>query len=240
MATIEEVLTEAALYCQKNKPEESCGLILKRGFEHYFVPQENISLNNKQTSFAIDTNVIREAFASGDLYAVLHSHFSFTGFSQTDIAFQKKMGVPWVLLDFTDTPYSVKWLRTEKETKPLYGRDFLFGVYDCYTFVKDWYKQEMDIELSDYQRVDNFAKKGLEPYLENFESEGFLEVPISEMQRGDVLFLKLDSNRVSHAAVYVGNNLIGHHLTGKVSKTDVFGKFYRDRLVKVVRHSLAR
>lgn len=238
--TLDEVLAVATNYCKKLYPEEACGFILKTGDEFSFSPQENITVNDKKTNFTISTNALSQVFEEGTLYALLHSHTTYlTDFSTTDRTFQAKMGIPWVLIDITSPKRpNVKWLTREKEVLPLYGRKFLFGVYDCFTFVRDWYKEEFDIELNDYQRVDNFAKRGFEPYLDNYKREGFLEVPFNMLSYGDVLLLKLDDNAVSHAAVYVGDNLIAHHLTGRLSKKDFLGSYYKDRLVKVVRHKL--
>ncbi|WP_346729217.1 NlpC/P60 family protein, partial [Enterobacter bugandensis] len=40
----------------------------------------------------------------------------------------------------------------------------------------------------------------------------------------------------NHAAVYVGDNIILHHLFGHLSSRTPYGKYYRDRTVRVVRH----
>ena len=36
------------------------------------------------------------------------------------------------------------------------GRKFRFGVTDCYTMVRDFYKREFGIELRNYARYDKF------------------------------------------------------------------------------------
>ena len=35
---------------------------------------------------------------------------------------------------------------------PLLGREWVWGVTDCWSLVVDWYKEEKGIKLKDYQR----------------------------------------------------------------------------------------
>jgi NlpC/P60 family. len=48
--------------------------------------------------------------------------------------------------------------------------------------------------------------------------------------------MKLNSSVTNHAALYVGDNLILHHAYGQLSSRTPYGKYFRDRTVRIVRH----
>ena len=76
---------------------------------------------------------------------------------------------------------------------PYVGREFVHGVVDCYSLVRDWYAREWGIELRDYDRRDQWWDHGENLYLENFQKEGFHKIPVEELQRGDALLMQLVS-----------------------------------------------
>lgn len=116
----------------------------------------------------------------------------------------------------------------------LYGRKFIHGMTDCYGFVRDWYQQELGIELPNYNRTDGWWNEGANLYIDNFEHAGFYQV--DDLQVGDVIVMQINATVPNHAGVYLGDGLIGHHLYGRLSSKDVYGQFYRDRTTHIVRH----
>lgn len=236
-SSVESLYDEIIYYCQSKAPEEACGFIFLENGQYSFKAVENTYPGDKSEYFAIATKDVVEATTSGNLYAVVHSHTKTdSAFTQWDVAFQKKQGVPWMLVNIAKEP-SVHWLRNKKTENTLYGREYVWHVNDCYSFIRDWFEQEQGILLNDYVRQEDFAERGQELYLDNFAKEGFSEVPFSSIQYGDVLLFKLKGNDItSHAGVYVGDNLIAHHLNGRLSKRDFLGTYYKNRLSCVVRH----
>ena len=235
--SVETLYDEIIAYCQTKLPEEACGFIFKDGDTYSWKGFENIYEGDKSQFFAIAPSDTNDAYTSGKLYAVFHSHTQTKDvFSQADVESQKRTGVAWVLFNIHGKP-EVYWLKNEKKYRPLYDRPYVWHVYDCYSFIKDFYKQEFDIFLNDYVREENFFDKGQELYLDNFEKEGFHEVPLTSIKYGDILLFKLaNSDVTSHAGVYMDNNIFAHHLNGRRSKKDLLGRFYKDRISKVIRH----
>ncbi|WEU67280.1 C40 family peptidase [Xanthomonas phage JGB6] len=123
---------------------------------------------------------------------------------------------------------------------PLVGREFHHGILDCYTLVRDYYQQEMNITLKDYERADGWWERGENLYMKNLEDCGFYQVSEREIKVGDMILMQIRSNEPNHAGVYLGDGLFLHHLYGRLSSRDVYGGYWRDATRFVVRHKDAK
>ena len=56
------------------------------------------------------------------------------------------------------------------------------------------------------------------------------------MREGDVLLMHIGGPITAHAAVYVGDNLIGHHLKGRLSSKEILSDYYKRRITRIIRH----
>lgn len=118
---------------------------------------------------------------------------------------------------------------------PLVGREWCYGVHDCYAIVRDHFQMELGIELPDFERDPKSEKNNLLPYI---EESGFEEA--QGLQRHDVLVLQINSpDFPNHCAVYLGDGLMVHHLQNDISKIQPYieGRgYYFDRCWGVYRH----
>jgi len=111
-------------------------------------------------------------------------------------------------------------------------------VLDCYSLIRDWYRQERGIDLPDFTRFDEWWRRGENLYLDNFSGAGFHEVESSDMNPGDVLLMQVASPVPNHAAIYLGDGLILHHLQGRLSSRDVYGGYWQKITTHTLRHQL--
>lgn len=120
----------------------------------------------------------------------------------------------------------------------LVGLPFVHGSTDCYGIVRRIYKDNWDIELTDYARPDGWWDMGMNLYMEHFYDEGFRSVdePISKIEEGDVLLLAIKSEVANHAGVYVGNGLVLHHYYGRLSEVRSMNGVFRNALCAHIRH----
>ena len=112
----------------------------------------------------------------------------------------------------------------------------MHGLVDCYSLCRDWYKREWGLDLHNYERRDQWWENDQNLYLDNFEKEGFRRIPVSELQRGDALLMQLSSPVPNHAAIYIGDQQILHHIQGRLSSRDVFGGYYLKNVSCALRH----
>ena len=230
----EELKKDILLHAKDELPKECCGLIIVRKGRTKYKPCKNVSDIPKET-FILATNDYVKAEEEGEIVAVVHSHpFAQPEPSIADKVACEKSNLEWFIVN----PTIEKWgyCKPSGFKLPLVGREFSFGIIDCYTLVRDYFKQELNIEMRDYFREDYFWEKGISLYEDNFEKEGFKKVPIKEIKKHDLLFMHLESNIPNHAAIYLGDQQILHHLNMRLSSRDVLGEYYMKNTAFVARH----
>lgn len=218
-------------HAQQCLPLEACGLlVLQNGVETY-IPCTNAATD--QDHFLLPRETYDRIRGQWPVVAVCHSHPQGPpGLSEFDLGALAEGEVAWYVLDvptgaiYGEVPPSWK--------APLLGRPFIYGTTDCYTLVRDYYAREHKIYLPEYRRKEGWEKQGLNLYAENFEPAGFLPVPLGELRPGDALLMQIHASVPNHAAIYIGDNQILHHLLGRLSSREVYGGYYR----KVVTHAL--
>ena len=221
-------------HAQNADPRECCGLVaVVKGRRRYF-PCRNIA-DTPDEHFVLNGEDYAQVEDQGEIVAIVHSHPTTNPTpSDADRVACEKSGLPWFIVN----PKTEAWGYCEPSgfELPYVGREFVFGVVDCYSLVKDWYGKEFGLQLNDYQRRDLFWERGENPYLDNFHREGFQKVPFDELQYGDALLMQLGSSLPNHAAIYIGDQQILHHIQGRLSSRDVLGSYYAKNTAMVLRH----
>ena len=224
----------AEAHAKDEAPRESCGLVVVvKGRERYW-KCNNIATEDEQ--FVLDPHDYAAADDAGEIVAVVHSHPNcHPNASMADMAAMEASGLPWsiygVAVDhwkhYTPTGYKA----------PLVGREWCYGALDCYALARDWYKENMQLELSDYERKGEWWNKGLNTFVDNFENEDFVAVdPESEPQYGDALLMQLQSPVPSHVAIYLGDDIILHHMRNRLSSRDLLSGYYMKNVTHILRH----
>jgi proteasome lid subunit RPN8/RPN11 len=221
-------------HAQNEDPRECCGLVaVVKGRRRYF-PCRNIA-DTPDEHFVLNSEDYAQVEDQGEIVAIVHSHPTTNPApSDADRVACEKSGLPWFIVN----PKTEAWGYCEPSgfELPYVGREFVFGVVDCYTLCRDWYGKEFGLQLSDYERRDGFWERGENLYLDNFYREGFRKIPFEELQHGDALLMQLGANLPNHAAIYIGDQQILHHIQGRLSSRDVLGSYYAKNTAMVLRH----
>lgn len=127
-----------------------------------------------------------------------------------------------------------------KELEPFCNHDYEQGITDCYSLVRDFYKERYQIEITNYARpLDWTLDPNLDFFTQKFQREGFEDTGNSpyRVRFGDVLMMRIArSEVVNHVAIYVGRQKILHHLQGRPSEVVDYSDKWLFRVVRVVRH----
>lgn len=233
------VKKQALLHAKDQFPRESCGLLQVVGGRQRYFRCNNIATTPEE-HFILDPDSYEEAERLAPIIGLIHSHpCTQPTPSEADKVSCEKSNLPWYIVN----PQTEEWASCEPNGFELgyVGRQFNHGVVDCYSLVRDFYKREFNIELYDYFRRDNWWEGDENLYMDNFEKEGFKEIPLKEITYGCVILINLESNKANHAAIYIGkenedNNKILHHVQGRLSSIDMYGGYYLINTSKVLKH----
>jgi len=207
---------EALNHAKVEDPKECVGLLLNiRGKEKYF-PCRNLSMTAHQC-FIIDPEDYVKADNTGEIKAIVHSHPVTPPFpSEADKLGCEQSKLPWHIVN----PKTEQWGYCEPcgYKPPLKGRPWVWGVTDCWSLVRDFYKEEKNIELLDYERPVTPQEFNDVPLFERYaERTGFKELdPNETLKNGDILLMSIMYNTLNHVAIFLDGDVL-HHLTDRLS-----------------------
>ena len=215
---------EIIKYLFDKYPEEACGLLVNQKGKQVWIPCENTA-EDKKENFIISSADYLKASLTGDLMAIIHSHPDASPEpSEHDKKTSNFLGIPYIIYSL---PEVQKYTYTPDYSRnPLLGREYEFGKNDCWSLVRDWYNEEKNIKLKDWDRPttpQEFLEKPL------FEScawrTGFRELRSDEkLQNGDVLLMSIMHPTLNHVALFFDGDVI-HHLTDRLSCREPYSEW---------------
>ncbi len=215
---------DALVHAKEQDPKESCGLLIEiKGKEKYF-PCKNLSTYSQQC-FIIDPNDFIKAEESGNILAVIHSHPVTPPIaSQADKISCENSELPWHIVN----PKTEQWGYYEPSgyKPPLIGRHWVWGITDCWSLVRDWYKETKGIILRDWDRPTTPEEFIADPMFERCAwRTGFRQLrPEEKLQNGDLLFMSIMATGLNHVAIFLDGDVL-HHLADRISCKEPYNQW---------------
>ena len=229
-------INEAIQHARETYPAESVGFFyVRKGRMRY---HRAINISPEPDRFMVAPDEYAAVESDGEIVALVHSHPNASALpSVLDQHAHAASGLDWLIVGLllVDGEAETHFMPACTEQPSLYGRTFVHGVNDCYSFIRGWYAEQRGVVLLDFARGDDWWHKGENLYVENFAKAGFAVVDTPQI--GDVLLMTIGAGVPNHAAIYAGDNQIEHHLYGRLSCRDVYGQFYRDRTTHALRYN---
>lgn len=225
----------ARSHALSERTKEVCGLVaIVKGRERYF-PCRNRAANASEM-FILDPDDYAAAEDAGQIIEVFHSHpYSAATASEADRVGCEKSGLPWSICN----PNLNTWDYIEPcgFRAPLVGREWVWGLTDCWSLVRDWYT-ENGIPLRDWERPTDPRDFERAPFFDNcWKDAGFTHITqTDDLRRGDAVLLSLTKPGLDHVGVYVGDQRLLHHIKGRLSSHDIYGDWLQKRTEKILRH----
>jgi len=238
---------QAKKHSIKNATEEVCGLIISKDNNLVYIAARNIA-ENKKNHFAIDPNSYMYAASIGKVVACFHSHIKNTSFSWTDINNSFKLNLPYYLYDIKEDKMKYFSPIDHKEYKKYLYLKFNYGKNDCFSLIRSFYKNQLNIEISDpeqdramkYMPPENCLIWSREKYKQWANENNLLDIDvndISQLKKYDILvFNGLNKGEPNHGMIYIGNELVLHHPFNDISKIESIRKAHFKFLKFTIRH----
>ena len=227
---------EAIKHIQECMPKESCGLLaIIKGKETYW-PCKNIAESGFEY-FVIDPDDWAECEDTGEIIGIVHSHPVGSCYpSDNDKASCEHLGLPWYI-------YSVE-NKEWHNFKPcgyksgLFGRTWIWGKYDCWSLITDYFLEKKQINLKFWKRPKNMKTFCKNPYFEEvLTGSGFIEVSKDNINNDDVLLMQGANEKLNHVALYIGDQTILHHNIRQLSCRELYDLKYIKLTKKVYRYA---
>ena len=127
-------------------------------------------------------------------------------------------------------------LEPKKNFYPLIGREYKFGVKDCFEALRDWLASEdINIPCREPFEDDWWEKEDLNYFTEE-NIKNWNHIKVEEPTKNDVLIFQVDAQIPNHCGVYLGNDIFFHHAVNRLSCRDNLYPFWIKYLVGIYRY----
>ena len=207
---------DALLHAKEQDPKESCGLLLNvRGKEKYF-PCQNLAITSHQC-FIMNPEDFVAGDSLGEIIGIVHSHpITPPIASEADKISSEQSNLPWYIVN----PKTELWGKyTPSGYKPdMIGLPLVWGITDCWSLVRRFYKEKLNIELRDWVRPTTPEEFQNDPMFERCAKKaGFFELEKDEkLKNNDCLLMSIGGVGLNHVAIFVDGDVI-HHLRDRLS-----------------------
>lgn len=217
------VIRDALAHAKEVFPEECCGAVIREEYVRFENKADKPDINpdsNTLNSFVINDPSFYAANAAGDVQAVIHSHDKDPHASIEDQQQQMALDLPFGLINLVNraVTHCVFW-GDSLPVEPLMGRHFVYGVWDCFSLVRDYFRVKLGLLMPNVPREYGFWLRGesmFEKWFDSFDAE---PVDKAHIRPNDILLYNLHGTRfLNHCAVYQENGLVLHHFENHVSQ----------------------
>jgi len=218
----------------KEYPREACGVFSVVKGKKKYIPCTNVAEDDED--FILDSQEYLKLKRTTDIVGIVHSHPDATPEpSETDIKYCNAVGIPYYIFSYPDM--ELKIVQPKTNTVDLYGREYEFGVKDCFEALRD-YLQTQKIHIPPRALFeDDWWEKDLDYFTDEIISEwSHKPVPLSDLKINDVLIFNVLDNIGNHCGVYIGNDCFYHHAVNRLSCRESLFPTWHKYLVKAYRY----
>ena len=227
-------LDEIQEHFKKWYPREGCGVLAAVKGKVKWFPCNNVAEGDND--FVIDSKQYIDIGHRADIVGIVHSHpDASTEPSESDIKYCNTIGIPYYIFSYPEMDLNI--IEPERDTKSLFGREYEFGVNDCFEAMRD-YLASQNIAIPPRAAFeDDWWEKSLDYFTDEIIKDyGYTRVE-DNMQKNDVIIFKINAAVGNHCGVYLGNDIFYHHAENRVSCRENIYPFWKRHISGVYRHA---
>lgn len=240
-----EILNTIVKDSETHFPEESCGLVIDDSIVY---PCINCHTKDRKEHFKISNSDYLKASKIGKkITHVYHSHTSWKKeFSILDKMISEEFNIKLILYHCPDK--SFLFYDPTGYQNPYIGKRFRWGINDCFSLVKLYYKNELGIDLN-----EEITKRDKDFFIKNqdfFTKEIYKSVASNnnlivlnkntELKNHDIIIFQDLNNNTFHFAVYIDDNTILHVPRHEVSQISLLTEERVSSIFSIVRRKNER
>jgi cell wall-associated NlpC family hydrolase len=170
----------------------------------------------------------------GEPEAIVHSHIYAPPIpSDADLTACESTGVPWLIVNFPLGAWRV--IEPCGYKAPLIGRQWAWGVLDCYSVVRDGLRDLGGIDMPDFDREWKFWERGANTIEDNLAAAGLVKVA-GDWRDLDVIGMRIRAPVTNHLGLFLKPDVILHQMMGRYSVREVYGGVYAMATTLHLRH----
>jgi len=187
--------------------------------------------------FRIDPLNFLECLELGEPICIYHSHPSGGEMSAYDLSNSNGHQMPYIMLNLENNNFYY----SDSSLNEFLGREFQYGVNDCFSVIEDYYKEVLNIDFKgdcprsteeqDFREDFNIIDEG--PLALGFKKICFNSP--SELQKYDLLVFRL-SKKPGHLGLSLSPSFFLHQMAEKLSCVELFSESHQKRTEYIWRH----
>tara|TARA_R110002020_G_scaffold133235_4_gene297339 strand:- start:7991 stop:8704 length:714 start_codon:yes stop_codon:yes gene_type:complete len=230
---------EIIKHAESNPDEEVCGFVLlnkdltisvERAVNEHLEPRDCFTISpSKFLKYSIQKNII----------GIYHSHpRSNEEPSKPDIAMSEEMGVPYLIYSLITKKFYLYYPESYN-TNMLTGRPYIKGFFECTCMFKDYFKKELNINISKWNKNYWLPKEDKEAnkLLLKILNKNLIEIKDKKINKHDVLVFEVRKGRRFHVGIYTGDDYFIHQAEGVLSRRELLDERWQSKIKEVYRHA---
>tara|TARA_Y100000996_G_C22533839_1_gene647548 strand:- start:51 stop:737 length:687 start_codon:yes stop_codon:yes gene_type:complete len=226
------MIEEIQQHFEKEYPREACGVIgIIKGKRQWF-PCENLAQGTE--NFVLSSKDYLNIKSKADILGIVHSHPDASNkASEYDIDCCNALGIPYYIFSYPDMELNI--VEPKRRAYPLIGREYEFGIKDCFEAMRDWLEKENILIPPREPFEDDWWNNDLDYFTEE-NIKNWNHKKVDSPEKNDVLIFKIREKVANHCGVYLGNDIFFHHAENRLSCRENLYPFWIQHLVGIYRH----
>lgn len=224
-------------HAQECPEEEVCGFILLKGDLSVEVERAKNESPNPKECFSISPGKFLDYKINKTILGIYHSHPRTSEKpSNHDVKISEEMGIPYLIHSLKTNNFFLHYPKSY-EAPPLVMRPYVKGFYECTCILKDYFKKELNVEISqwnknywlpqDDKKANKLLIKILDKNLNKIESKF--------IRKNDVIVFEVKRGQRLHIGVCCEDDEFIHQTDNTLSRKQILDDRWQAKIKDVYR-----